>query len=127
MKGKPNAPLLAAATTSVVFLGASSYAAIGAALGPYSPGPLALVRMLVASAAVGLYGAASGMRLPEARDLPAVVLAGLFAFAIYGVALNHGQLTASAGTASLIVASIPLFTSLLAVAFLGERLGVGGW
>jgi drug/metabolite transporter (DMT)-like permease len=43
------------------------------------------------------------------------------------VALNHGQLSASAGIASLIVASIPLFTSLLAVAFLGERLGVGGW
>ncbi len=126
MKGKLDARLLAAATTTDV-VGASSYAAIGAALGPYSPRPLALVRMLVASAAIGLYGAASGMRLPEARDLPAVVLAGLFAFAIYGVALNHGQLTASAGTASLIVASIPLFTSLLAVAFLGERLGVGGW
>jgi hypothetical protein len=81
VKGRPDARLLAAATAAVV-LGASSYAAIGAALGPYSPGPLALVRMLVASAVVGLYGAASGMRLPEARDLPAVALAGLFASAI---------------------------------------------
>jgi len=83
--------------------------------------------MLVASAAAGLYAASSGMRLPEARDLPAVALAGLLAFAISSVALIQGQLTASAGTASMIVASIPLFTSLLAVAFLGERLGAGGW
>ena len=126
MKSKPDARLLAAATAAVVF-GASAYAAIGAALGPYSPGPLALVRMLVASSAVALYAAASGMRMPETRDLLAVALAGLFVFAIGGVALTHGQLTASAGTTSLIVASIPLFTSLLAVAFLSERLGVGGW
>jgi drug/metabolite transporter (DMT)-like permease len=67
------------------------------------------------------------MRLPEVRDLPAVALAGLFAFALYNVALNYGQLTASAGAASLIIASIPIFTALLAVAFLGERLDALGW
>jgi drug/metabolite transporter (DMT)-like permease len=83
--------------------------------------------MLVVSAAVGLYAAASGMSLPETRDLPAVAAAGFFAFALYNVALNHGQLTVSAGAASLIVASIPLFTSLLAVVFLGEHLGLRGW
>lgn len=127
MGGETDARLLAAVAAAVLF-GASAYAAIGAALGPYSPGPLALLRMLVASAAVALYAAASGARLlPEARDLSAVALAGLFAFALYNVALNRGQLTASAGAASLIVASIPLFTALLAVGFLGERLGVRGW
>lgn len=118
--------VLGAAAVAVV-LGASAYAAIGASLGPYSPGPLALLRMLVASATVALYTVPSGVRLPELRDLPAVVLAGLLAFALYNVALNHGQLSASAGTASLIIASIPLFTALLAVAFLGERLRLAGW
>ena len=126
MKSKPDARLLAAATAAVV-VGTSFYAAIGAALGPYSPAYLALTRMLVVSAAVGLYAAASGMRLPETRDVPAVAAAGFFAFALYNVALNHGQLTVSAGAASLIVASIPLFTSLLAVVFLGEHLGLRGW
>jgi hypothetical protein len=38
VKGKPDARLLAA--TMAVVLGASSYAAIGAALGTYSLGPL---------------------------------------------------------------------------------------
>jgi len=126
MGGGPDARLLAAVVASVVF-GASAYAAIGAALASYSPGPLALLRMLVASAALAVYAAISGMRMPEVRDLPSVVLAGLFAFALYNVALNYGQLTASAGAASLIVASIPIFTALLAAAFLRERLDALGW
>jgi drug/metabolite transporter (DMT)-like permease len=126
MGGGPDARLLAAVVASVVF-GASAYAAIGAALASYSPGPLALLRMLVASAALAVYAAISGMRMPEVRDLPSVVLAGLFAFALYNVALNYGQLSASAGAASLIIASIPIFTALLAVASLGERLDALGW
>lgn len=121
-----DARLLAAVVAAVVF-GASAYAAIGAALPSYPPGPLALLRMLIASAALAVYAAVSGMRLPEARDLPAAVLAGLFAFALYNVALNYGQLTASAGAASLIVASIPIFTAVLAAAFLRERLDALGW
>jgi drug/metabolite transporter (DMT)-like permease len=126
MGGGPDARLLAAVVASVVF-GASAYAAIGAALASYSPGPLALLRMLVASAALAVYAAIPGMRMPEVRDLPSVVLAGLFAFALYNVALNYGQLSASAGAASLIIASIPIFTALLAVASLGERLDALGW
>jgi drug/metabolite transporter (DMT)-like permease len=118
---------LLAAVAAAVFFGASAYAAIGDALGSYSPGPLALFRMLVASAALALYAALSRMRLPRRRDLPAVALAGLLAFALYNVALNYGQLTASAGAASLIIASIPIFTALLAVAFLGERPDALGW
>jgi drug/metabolite transporter (DMT)-like permease len=115
------------AVVAAVVFGASAYAAIGDALGSYSPGPLALLRMLVASATFAVYAGFSGVRLPEARDLPAAVLAGLLAFALYNVALNYGQLSASAGVASLIIASIPLFTALLAVGFLGERLGAWGW
>ena len=122
----PDTRLLASVVAAVVF-GASAYAAIGASLASYSPAPLALLRMLVASASLALYAAFSGMRLPGVRDLPAVALAGLFAFALDNVALNYGQLTASAGAASLIIASIPIFTALLAVGFLGERLGVLGW
>ena len=115
------------AVVAAVVFGASAYAAIGDALGSYSPGPLALLRMLVASATFAFYAGFSGVRLPEARDLPAAVLAGLLAFALYNVALNYGQVTASAGAASLIIASIPIFTALLAAAFLGERLDALGW
>src|SRR5215204_7242489 len=67
------------------------------------------------------------MRLPERRDLPAVLLAGLLAFAVYHVALNYGEVTVSAGSASILIATAPVFTALLAVAFLGERLRALGW
>jgi drug/metabolite transporter (DMT)-like permease len=126
MRTEADARLLAA-VAAAIFFGASAYAAIGDALDTYSPGPLALLRMLVASAVLTVYAAISRMRLPEARDLPAVALAGLFAFALYNLALNSGQVTASAGVASLIIASIPIFTALLAAAFLGERLDALGW
>jgi len=126
MRTEADARLLVA-VAAAIFFGASAYAAIGDALGAYSPGPLALLRMLVASAVLAVYATISRMRLPEARDLPAVALAGLFAFALYNLALNSGQVTAGAGVASLIIASIPIFTALLAAAFLGERLDTMGW
>lgn len=118
--------LLAAVAAAVVFA-ASAFAAIKAGLASYSPGPLALLRMLVASVALAPYAVLSNMRLPDAKDLPAVALAGLFAFALFNVALSYGQITTSAGAASMIIASIPIFTALLAVVFLGERLDAWGW
>ena len=121
-----DARLLVAVAAAVIF-GASAYAAIGAGLASYSPGPLALLRMLFASVVLALYAIPGRLSLPEARDVPVALLAGLFAFALYNVALNYGQISASAGAASLIIASIPIFTALLAAAFLGERLDGRGW
>jgi drug/metabolite transporter (DMT)-like permease len=43
------------------------------------------------------------------------------------VALNFGERTVSAGAASLLINTAPIFTALLATAFLGERLRVLGW
>jgi drug/metabolite transporter (DMT)-like permease len=47
--------------------------------------------------------------------------------AVYHVALNAGERTVTAGTASLIVSSSPVFTALIAALALGERLGALGW
>ena len=126
MKRWLDARLLAAATAAVVFA-ASAFAAIEAGLASYSPDSLALLRMLVAAAALVPYVAFSGVRLPEAKDLLAIALMGFFAFSLFNWALSYGQITASAGAASLILASIPILTSLLAVAFLKERLDAWGW
>ena len=45
--------------------------------------------------------------------------------ALYQVFLNAGEVTVDAATASLLVNVSPIFTALLAVAFLGERLRAG--
>lgn len=117
--------LLALGVTIVIW--ASAFAAIRAGLQGYSPGHLALLRFLVGSALLVLYAAATRMPPPRWRDLPAVFLGGILGFFGYHVGLAFGQVTVEAGSASLIISSVPVFTALLAVAFLGERLGPLGW
>jgi drug/metabolite transporter (DMT)-like permease len=112
---------------ATVFFWASSYASIRAALEAFGPGEVALARLLVAAVALALYAAVTRMRLPEVRDLPVVFLAGFLAFTVYHVALNYGEITVSAGAAGVLIATAPVFTALLATAFLRERLRPLGW
>src|SRR5918994_2621779 len=118
---------LSIAVVAAVFFAASAFPGISAGLEGYSPEHLALFRFLVASFVLAIYAVFSGIRLPAARDLPAVAVAGFLAFSAYNVLLGYGQTSVPAGTASLLIASIPAFTALWAVAFLGERLGARGW
>ena len=67
------------------------------------------------------------MRLPDARDLPAVLVSGFLAFGVYHFVLNYGQTTVSAGAASILIGTAPIFTALWATVFLGERLRAWGW
>ena len=115
------------AVAAAVFFSASGFTGTEIGLEGYSPGSLALLRFLVASFVLVLYAALWRMRLPKARDLPALALAGFLAFSTFTVLLAYGQLTVPAGTASLLIATIPAFTALWAVAFLRERLGSVGW
>jgi len=115
------------AVAAAVFFSASGFTGTEIGLEGYSPGSLALLRFLVASFVLVLYAALWRMRLPKARDLPALALAGFLAFSTFTVLLAYGQLTVPAGTASLLIATIPAFTALWAVAFLKERIGSVGW
>lgn len=125
--GSRKAIMLWIAVAAAVFLSASGFTATEVGLEGYSPGSLALLRFLVASLVLAFYAALWRMRLPKARDLPALALAGFLAFSAFTVLLAYGQLTVPAGTASLLIATIPAFTALWAVVFLGERLGAIGW
>ena len=117
----------AAAIATTLVLWASAFAGIKVGLEGYGPGELALLRFAVASAVLGLYAVVTRMRLPDARDLPRLVLAGLLGITVYHVALNYGERTVTAGAASLIIAAGPVFTALLATVFLRERLTAWGW
>ena len=67
------------------------------------------------------------LRLPDKRDLPAIFLIGFLGITVYQVSLTSGQVTVSAGAASLLIASGPVFTALLAIIFLHEQLRIWGW
>lgn len=120
---------LAALVTAVVLF-ASAFVAIRAivAAGSYSPGQLVLARMSVAAAClVVLAVARGGVRIPRGRDWIAFFVLGGLGQAAYQLLLNTGQRTVDAGTAALLVSLSPILASIMAVAFLGERLTWAGW
>lgn len=110
-----------------VVLWASAFAGIRAALPEYPPGELALLRFLVASGALVAYAAVTRMPPPRAADVPAIIGLGLLGVTGYHLLLNFGEVTVTAGAASLLISSVPIFTALLAMFYLRERLSLWGW
>lgn len=106
---------------------ASAFASIRAGLETFGPGHLTLMRFLVASFVLLIYALLTRMKLPETRDLPAIAVAGFLGFTVFYLGISYGEVTVNAGAASLLTASAPIFTALLAFAFLRERLGARGW
>ncbi|NPV89269.1 MAG: EamA family transporter [Firmicutes bacterium] len=106
---------------------ASAFAGIRVGLQGYGPGQMALLRFLVASLVLAAYAVVKKMRMPEPRDIPTLVIAGVLGISVYHTALNYGEITVSAGAASFLINLNPIFTAILATAFLGERLPVMGW
>ena len=125
------------AISALLLLWASAFAGIRAgmrlspsgAVGPdgYGPGELALLRFGTASTVLALYAFAKRMRLPERSELPLIGLTGFLGISVYHVALNFGEVTVQAGAASLLISAAPVFSALLSVAVLKERLTRLGW
>ena len=126
IKARVDVPTLIALLVTLA-LWSSAFAGIRAGLQGYAPGYLALLRFLVASLALAVYAIATRMPLPAKRDLPAIALAGFLGITVYHIALNYGEVSVTAGAASLLINSEPVFTALLAFTFLHERLSALGW
>ena len=115
------------AITTTLVLWASGFAAIGAALHGYSPIHIALLRFLLASVILAAVAVGRRVQRPQRADWLRISAVGLLGIALYNVSLNYGKQFVTAGTASFIVNTVPIFTTLLSVAFLGERLRGLGW
>ncbi len=116
-----------AAIAVTLVLWASAFVGIRAGLKGYAPAELALLRYLVASAALGAYALAAGIRLPARRDWGRIALIGFLGFTVYNLALNTGATRVTAAAASFVGNTVPVFTALAAVFFLGERLRARAW
>jgi drug/metabolite transporter (DMT)-like permease len=108
-------------------LWASAFAAIRVGLRGYGPGQLALLRFAIASVVLLLFALVTRQPLPRPRDLPMMLLLGLLGFFAYHVGLNAGERVVPAGPASFIIASVPVFSTILATLFLRERMRPAGW
>lgn len=113
-----------------IIIWASSFAGIRASLlGGYTPAHLVLVRFLVASSVFLIYSLLPNVhfQVPRKTDLVRITLLGFLGITIYHVGLTFGVETIPAGTASMIVGAAPIFTALIAVIFLKERLEWFSW
>jgi drug/metabolite transporter (DMT)-like permease len=108
-------------------LWASAFAGIRAGLRAYAPANLAVFRFLVASAVLAIYAAVAHFRRPQWRDVPGLILSGAIGISFYNIALNYGETRVTAGSASLLIASTPIWTALAARFWLHEKLNVVGW
>lgn len=108
----------------------SGFAAIRASLiGGYTPGHLVLTRFLIASSVFVIYALWPGtkFRLPRKNDLVKIFLLGWIGISVYHLGVTFGEETISAGTAGMLIGSSPIFTALIAVIVLKERLSAFEW
>jgi drug/metabolite transporter (DMT)-like permease len=116
-------PFAAGALALTILLWASAFAGIRVALRHFGPEHLSILRLAVASSALGAIAAArGGLRVPRRADLPGLALVALTGMTAYQLLLNAGEVSVPAGTASLLVNVSPLIAAILAVTLLGERL-----
>ncbi|WP_307807460.1 DMT family transporter [Naasia sp. SYSU D00948] len=101
---------------------ASAFVVIRAVGETLSPGPLALVRLLVGAAALGLFQLRRSWVRPTGREWAFLAAFGVLWFGGYNILLNFAELTLDAGTASMVVNIGPILLGLGAALVLGERL-----
>jgi drug/metabolite transporter (DMT)-like permease len=121
-------PLIAWTALAVALLfWASAFAGIRVALRAYAPAHLGLLRYCIASLVLALYARFARLRPPRRRDIPMLALAGSLGITFYNLALNSGEMRVTAGSASLLISSTPIWAALLAMFLLRERLTRAGW
>jgi len=126
MKNKFTPLTIIAIILSLLFWG-SAFPAIRVTLKIYSPGHLALFRLIIASFSLIIWAIIRGIRLPATKDFPKILMLGITGIAVYHVALNYGETTISAGAAGFIIGSSPIFATLFSILLLKDRPKMFAW
>jgi drug/metabolite transporter (DMT)-like permease len=112
--------LAVAAGLVTVTLWGSAYVGIRDAGQVFSPGPLALGRLLVSMVVLGVAAAIAREPLPARRDLVPIAAFGVLFLGVYSVTLNAAERRVDAGTAAMLINTGPIVIAILAGAFLKE-------
>ncbi|WP_322024795.1 DMT family transporter [Burkholderia sp. BCC1977] len=121
-------PLVAAGAVAFTIVSwASAFPFIRIGLHGLAPLQLAAARFATAAVLVIAWLAWRRPRMPANGDAVRFLVCGLLGIALYNALLNTGEQTVSAGAASFIVNTLPIFTAVLAAVFLRERFNRWGW
>jgi drug/metabolite transporter (DMT)-like permease len=105
---------IAGALALTLLMWASAFVVIRTVGRHLSPGPLALARIVIGSAALGLAMLARRQRIPSGAALARAAVAGVLWFGAYMLSLNAAERWVDAGTSSLLVNTGPLIIAVLA-------------
>lgn len=97
------------------------------ALHHFEPLQLGFLRYLLASACMALIAVVMKLEPPKAADVKWFLLSGATGFFIYVSAFNKGSTTLAAALSSVVIATAPVLTALLARFVYKERLSVLKW
>lgn len=106
---------------------ASAYPVVRIALHDFAPIPLAALRYAIAAVMAAGWLLWKRPALLRLSDVPQVLACGVVGITLYNIFFNCGEMTVSAGAASLLISAAPLMAGLMAMAFLGERMSLWGW
>jgi drug/metabolite transporter (DMT)-like permease len=99
---------------------ASAFVAIRGVGEDFSPGALALGRLLVGTAVLGLLLVGRGWVRPTGREWALLVVCGVGWFGVYNVSLNAAERHLDAGTTAMLVNIGPILIAVFAGLLLGE-------
>jgi len=115
-----------AAVVLLLVWGSSSVATkIG--LGSYDPGQLALLRFLITTVIMTVFLLVRRLGLPERRDVLGLIALGIIGISVVQITFVYGLQTVDPGTATFLLATVPVITAVLAWFILRERLSAVGW
>lgn len=97
------------------------------ALQYFSAFSLGFLRYFIASCALIIIAVYTKMKPPALHDLSWFLLTGGVGFFIYMIAFNQGQATVTAATGSVMIATVPVITALLARLVYKEKLHTLQW
>jgi drug/metabolite transporter (DMT)-like permease len=93
----------------------------------FSAFSIGFLRYFVASCTLTVVVVLTKMKLPEKADLPWFLAAGATGFFFYMICFNIGEESVTASTGSILLATVPVITALLARFIAKEKLGGYQW
>lgn len=112
---------------ATVFCWALAFVFTRMTLSCFSAASLGFLRYMVASAALIIIAVVTKMKPPRLADLPLFLVSGFFGFFLYMIVFNKGLSSVPAATASVVNATVPMVTALIAGVVYREKVRGFQW
>jgi drug/metabolite transporter (DMT)-like permease len=100
----------------------SAYAAIAYALASFTPGEVALARLVIGSLCFAFLLGIKRVPLPQRRDWLQLAVLGVIGLTVYHLCLNYAETRIASGTAAILISLVPAATTTLSALWIGERI-----